>query len=112
MATPDNLDDLFATMRTTEPYFDDDGFTSAVMARIPEATQLPTWLANLILLGFTTLGSALAAWQLPISSWIGALKGASFQIPVFSPLYTLGTAALMTFVASYVVIWLAQNDTI
>ena len=112
MMTSDNLDDIFATMRTTEPYFEDDGFTSGIMARLPEATQLPTWIANLILLGFTTLGSALAAWQLPLAQWIGALHASTIQIPVFSPVYALGSAALVTFVSSYVVIWLAQNDTI
>ena len=110
--TSDNLDDMFTTMRTTEPYFEDDGFTSAVMARLPEAKQLPTWLANLILLGFTTLGSSLAAWQLPVFKWFGALQSSSIAIPLVNPVYALGTAALMTFLASYVVIWLAQNDTI
>lgn len=112
MVTTNNLDDLFTTLQSTEPYLEDDGFTTGVMARLPEATQLPGWVSNLILLVFTCIGSALAAWQLPVWKGIDAVNFTLPQIPAISPLPILGAAVLLTFVSSYVVIWLAQNDTI
>ena len=67
MVDTKNIDELFNTLRTTEPYLEDDGFTSAIMARLPEAKELPAWLACLIQLGFTAIGSAIAAWILPVA---------------------------------------------
>jgi hypothetical protein len=106
MHISNNLDEMFNTLRSTEPYLADDGFTSAVIVRLPEAQQLPAWLSNLIMLGFTAFGSAIAAWQLP------AMKLVSFPTSSLISLPVLGIAAVSTFVFSYIVVWMAQNDSI
>ena len=106
MMNSNNFDEMLSTLRSTEPYLADDGFTSGVMARLPEARQLPFWLTNLILLGFTATGSAIAAWQLPVMKLVSFTTSSLLSLPV------LGIAAISTFVISYIVIWLAQNDSI
>ena len=60
-----DLDNLSAELRISEPYLPDSGFTAVVMAQLPRNRELPLWLKNLILLGATTLGSAIVATQLP-----------------------------------------------
>jgi hypothetical protein len=106
MVNSNNLDELFGALRSTEPYLPDDGFTSAVIARIPEAQQLPAWLSNLIMLSFTAIGSAIAASQLPV------MKIFTFNFSSLLSLPVLGVAALSTFIISYIAIWMAQNDSI
>ncbi len=118
MVNANNLDEMFNTLRNTEPYLADDGFTSGVIAMLPEAKQLPLWITNLILLGFTAVGSAVAAWQFPVMKLISLTKSsipslpAIGSLPATGSLAVLGVAAIGTFMASYVVIWLAQNDSI
>jgi hypothetical protein len=113
MMNSNNFDEMLGTLRSTEPYLADDGFTSGVMARLPEARQLPSWLTNLIMLGFTAIGSAIAAWQLPMTAWqLPVMKLVSFTTSSLLSLSVLGIAAISTFVISYIVIWLAQNDSI
>lgn len=117
MVTSDNLDEMFRTLQDTEPYIADEGFSAAVMARLPETRQLPTWLTNLIMLAFTTLGSALAAWQLPLGQWSSNVKQAILQmpaieIPAINPIPLFGLAALLSFGICYIVVWLVQSDTI
>jgi hypothetical protein len=106
MKEADNFDDMLNTLRSTEPYLADDGFSSAIIARLPEARQLPGWLSNLILLGFTAVASAIVAWQLPV------MKLTSFPVSSLISLPVLGTASVSTFVLSYIIIWMAQNETI
>ena len=114
MINSNNLDEMLNTLRSTEPYLADDGFTSGVIAMLPEARQLPFWLANLILLGFTAIGSAIAAWQLPVMKLVSFATTSTLSLPTTSilSLAVLGTAAISTFLISYIVIWLAQNDSI
>lgn len=107
-----NFDNMLGALRSTEPYLADDGFTSAVIARLPEARQLPFWLTNLIMLGFTAAGSAIAAWQLPVVKLLSFTSTSIASLASISPLPVLGVAAISTFLMSYIVIWLAQNDSI
>ena len=60
-----NIDNLIAELRSTEPYLADSGFTAVVMSQLPGNRELPLLLKNLILLGATTLGSAIVVTQLP-----------------------------------------------
>ncbi len=106
MTNSNNFDDMLATLRRTEPYLADDGFTSGVIARLPETRQLPFWLSNLILLLFTAFGSAIAAWELPVIKLVTFTTTSMLSLPV------LGAAALVTYLISYIVIWLSQNDLI
>ena len=122
MINSNNLDEMLNTLRSTEPYLADDGFTSGVIAILPEARQLPFWLTNLIMLGFTAIGSAIAAWQLPVMKLVSFATTSTLSLPTTSTLSLpttsilslafLGAAAISTFLVSYVVIWLAQNDSI
>ena len=112
MIRSNNLDDMLNTLRSTEPYLADDGFTSGVIARLPEARQLPFWLTNLILLGFTAIGSAIAAWPLPVMKLVSFTTTSIPSLSVIGSLPVLGVAAISTFLISYIVIWLAQNDSI
>ncbi len=114
MVNSNNLDEMLNTLRSTEPYLADDGFTSGVIAMLPEARQLPFWLTNLIMLGFTAIGSAIAAWQLPVMKLVSFTANSTLSLPTTSilSLAVLGAAAISTFLVSYVVIWLAQNDSI
>lgn len=107
-----NFDEMLNTLRSSEPYFADDGFTSAVIARLPEARQLPFWLTNLIMLGFTAIGSATAAWQLPVMKLVSFTNTSMHSLASIPSLPVLGVAAISTFLVSYIVIWLAQNDSI
>ena len=114
MVNSNNLDEMLNTLRSTEPYLADDGFTSGVIAMLPETRQLPFWLTNLIMLGFTAIGSAIAAWQLPVMKLVSFTANSTLSLPTTSllSLAVLGAAAISTFLVSYVVIWLAQNDSI
>lgn len=109
---PTSFDDMLAALRSTEPYLADDGFTSGVIARLPEARQLPLWLTNLIMLGFTAAGSAIAAWQLPLMKLVSFATTSIPSLASIPSLPVLGVAAISTFLISYIVIWLAQNDSI
>ena len=113
MMNSDNLDDMLATLRDSEPYLSDDGFTSGVIARLPEARQLPFWLTTLIMLGFTATGSAIVAWETPVIKLVAfATNYVSIATSNLLSLSMLGIAAGVTMLISYAVIWLAQNDSI
>jgi hypothetical protein len=112
MVESNNLDDMFSTLRNTEPYLADNGFTSGVLARLPEAKQLPAWLTSLIMLVFTAIGSAIAASQAPLVEKFSFMELLSLATSSLVSLTTLGIAAISTFVISYIIIWLAQNDSI
>ncbi len=112
MVDSNSLDDMFKTLRNTEPYLADNGFTSAVLVRLPEAKQLPLWLKNLIMLVFTTIGSAITASQVPLVEKLPIMDMLSAASSSLLSLSTLGIAAISTFVISYIIIWMAQNDSI
>ncbi len=108
-----NFDDMLATLRGTEPYPSDDGFSSGVIARLPEARKLPFWLTTLIMLGFTATGSAIVAWETPVIKLVAfATNNVSVATSNLLSLPALGIAAGVTMFISYAVIWLAQNDSI
>ena len=107
-----NFDDLLGNLRESEPYIADDGFTSGIIARLPEVEQLPVWLSNLILLVFTATGSGIAAWQLPTDKMVSYTTSSLTSFPSFNLIPALGVGALVTFLLAYVVVWLAHNDSI
>ena len=55
-----DIDDLFATTRHAEPYIDNAGFSTKVLARLPQRAELSFWKETLITLAFTALGCTLA----------------------------------------------------
>ena len=68
-----DIDNLFAELRTSEPYLADSGFTAVVMAQLPRSRELPLWVKNLMLLSATALGSAIVATQLPAGNLASVL---------------------------------------
>ena len=112
MQATDNFENMLGALRETEPYIADDGFTSGLIARLPEASELPAWLSNLILLVVTSIGSALAAWQLPVSQLINFTTSSIASIPAFHSLPMLGIGAISTFLLAYAVVRMAQTEVI
>ena len=106
MSKQKSIDDIFGELRDSEPYLSDHSFTSAVMLRLPETTELPFWIKNLILLIATAFGSALATWQLPLQELIALLSFQTLSLTVFT------SAAAAIYLLSYGAIWWAQQDII
>ena len=112
MQNMNNFDDLLGNLRETEPYIADEGFSSGIIARLPEAKQLPGWLSNMILLIFTAAGSGIAAWQLPTAKIVSVATSSITSLPAFNSIPVLGAGATITFLLAYVIVWLAHNDAI
>ena len=106
MNTQDNLDNIFAQLRRTEPHLPDEGFTRAVLVQLPEPYELPLWIKNLLLLGATGIGSAIAAWQMP------AVKLSQLMAMHGMLLPALGIAATVVYLLSGTVIWAARKEVI
>jgi len=62
MNPPEANDPLDALLRTQDDYFEDDGFTTRVLAALPRRR---TWVRPTLLLGATVIVAMLAAWWLP-----------------------------------------------
>ncbi len=112
MQGTNNFDDLLGNLRESEPYIADEGFTSGIIARLPETEQLPLWLSNLILLVFTAIGSGIVAWQLPVARIVSITTSSITSLPAFSSITVLGVGATISFLLAYVIIWLVHNDAI
>lgn len=116
MTSTDDFENLLGELRNTEPYFDDAGFSARVISRVATTRRLPGWLANLVLLAFTAVGSALAAWLTPAGSQlIHAITQAvtamlAFEGAFFLP--TIAAAAAGMLLLACAVIWLSQSDAI
>jgi len=120
MSGTNEFDNLLGALRNTEPYIADAGFSAGVISRVATTRRLPGWLANLILLGFTAIGSALAAWLTdPGSQLTYAVTPAvtqavtsmlSAQGVFFLP--TIAVAAAGMLLLACTVIWLSQSDAI
>ncbi len=116
MASTNDFENLLGVLRNSEPYFDDAGFSAGVISRVATTERLPGWLANLVLLVFTAVGSALAAWLTPPGSQlIHAVTQAvtamlAFEGAFFLP--TIAAAAAGTLLLACAVIWLSQSDAI
>lgn len=106
MTQTDKLEALFATMRQSEPYLPDDGFTARVITRLPKVRELPEWQKNGILLAFTALGSAIAAWMLPVDAIIGFSLANLLTLPV------IGAIGAAMFLLSGAIVWLTQAEVI
>jgi len=116
MASTNDFDNLLGALRNSEPYFDDAGFSAGVISRVALTRRLPAWLANLVLLAFTAVGSALAAWLTPAGGqFIRAITQAvtamlAFEGAFFLP--TISAAAAGMLLLACAVIWLSQSDAI
>ena len=116
MASTDEFDNLLGALRSSEPYFDDAGFSARVISRVATTRRLPAWLANLVLLAFTAVGSALAAWLTPAGGqFIRAITQAVTAMLVFEGAFflpTIAAAAAGMLLLACAVIWLSQSDAI
>ena len=120
MSKQKSIDDIFGELRVTEPYLSDDGFSSAVMLRLPEAAELPLWVKNLILLAATAFGSALVTWQLPLEKLTTLLATQTVLLSTQTALLSIQTltlpvfagAAAVIYLLSYGAIWGVQQDII
>ena len=112
MQATDNFEQMLGALRETEPYIADDGFTSGLIARLPEASELPAWMSSLIMLVFTSVGSAIAAWQLPVAKLVSLTTSSIGSIPAFHSIPMLGIGAVTTFLLAYAVVWMAQAEVI
>ena len=106
MTQTDKLEALFAATRQSEPYLPDDGFTAGVMARLPQPRELPQWQKNGILLGCTALGSAIAAWSLPVDALV------SFPLTNLLTLPVLASLGAAMFLLSGVIVWMTEIEVI
>jgi len=97
----DKLDATLARLRESEPSIADDGFTAAVMTRLPRANALPTWISNTIMLGATAMGSAIVAWRIPLPPADVVLEVATANLPALliaavALTYSTAAGALLT----------------
>ena len=110
-----DIDNMLATLRSTEPYLDDNGFTAVVMEQVPGRAGLPMWKKNAILLVSAGLGSGFAALQVPLGQIVGlwnkvAIDIFALDMPIL--LGTVGAAAFIVYSLSCGAIWAAQRDLI
>ncbi len=116
MTSTDDFENVLGALRNTEPYFDDAGFSARVISRVATTRRLPGWLANLVLLAFTAVGSALAAWLTPAGSQLihaitqPVTAMLAFEGALFLP--TIAAAAAGMLLLACAVIWLSQSDAI
>ncbi len=116
MTSTNDFENLLGALRTTEPYFEDAGFSAGVISRVATTGRLPGWLANLLLLAFTAVGCALAAWLTPAGSQLtlsvtqAVTAMLAFEGAFFLP--TIAAAAVGTLLLACGVIWLSQSDVI
>lgn len=116
MTSTNDFENLLGALRTTEPYFDDAGFSAGVISRVATTGRLPGWLANLLLLAFTAVGCALAAWLTPAGSQLtyaftqAVTAMLAFEGAFFLPTIAAGAAGMLLLACA--VIWLSQSDAI
>jgi hypothetical protein len=101
-----DIDSLVAQLRRSEPYFEDRGFTAAVLAALPEERELPLWVKNLIMVGATTAASAVVAWQMSGLRLESLLGQVSFDY------MTIGAAALFVYAFSSAAVWVVRREVV
>jgi hypothetical protein len=101
---PRSLDATAAHMRQTEPAIAEDHFTAAVLVQISRPRELPTWVSNTMLLGATALGSAILAWQIPLTDLTSLLNAATTNLPA-----VLIAAAVSSYGGALAAIWAADR---
>jgi len=101
----DKLDATLARLRESEPTISDDGFTAAVMIRLPHNNELPTWISNAIMLGATAMGSAIVAWRIPLPPANVLLEVATANLPAL-----LIAAVALTYTTAAGALWTAGRQ--
>ena len=99
-----DIDKLFGELRRSEPYLSDAGFASAVLAQLPQPSELPVWVKNLMLLAATVAGSAVVAWQLPVIDLVSQFISIKLNAQLFA------AAAFTVYMFTYGAIWVAQKN--
>ena len=101
-----DIDSVVAQLRRSEPYFEDHGFTAAVLATLPEERELPLWIKNLIMIGATAAGSAVVAWQ------ASGIKTEALLAQVTLDYTTIGVAALFVYAFSSAAVWVVRREVV
>jgi len=101
-----DIDSVLAAMRRSEPYFEDHGFTAAVLAALPEERQLPLWVKNLMMVGATAAGSGVVAWQ------AAGLRPEALLSQISLDYTTIGLAALLVYAFSSATVWIARREIV
>ncbi|HJP39540.1 MAG: hypothetical protein QF483_06120 [Gammaproteobacteria bacterium] len=100
-----SVDTITAHLRKTEPFLTDNPFTTTVMAQLPCTRKLPGRKKNTLLLAVTTLGSAIAASQIPVTFVPDLLDTAAAD---WSTL--LGTGVMLAYSTAIAAIWAARRQ--
>ena len=98
------LNTIIDQLKNSEPYLPDQGFTLSVIKQIPADNRIPFWIKNAIILCATILGSAIAAWQLPLTKIVSVLLSSTINLPV------LLSTALVIYVFSYWAIQINEKN--
>jgi hypothetical protein len=101
-----DIESVIGQLRRTEPYFEDRGFTAAVLAALPEGRELPLWVKNLIMIGATAAGSAVVAWQM------SDLRPEVLLSQVTLDYTTIGIAALFVYAFSSATVWVVRREVV
>jgi hypothetical protein len=101
-----DIDGILARMKRSEPYFEDRGFTAAVLAALPEDRELPLWVKNLIMVGATAAGSGVVAWQ------AAGLKPEALLSQLSLNTTTVAVAALFVYAFSSAMVWVVRREIV
>jgi len=84
-----DTDWLSGALAAREPHIDDDGFTDAVLARLPEASAEPVRSYDGIIIGSAALASAVVALNFPFSPFLDLITS-SASVPMVGATLMLG----------------------
>jgi len=101
-----HIDSMLATIRHSEPYFDDHGFTVAVLSALPEERELPLWIKNAMMIGATAAGSAVVAWQ------AAGIRPEALLSQLTLDTTTVAIAALCVYAFSSAMVWVVRREIV
>jgi hypothetical protein len=107
MTRETDIDNLFATLRSSEPTIPDQGFSAQVLATLEKQAGLALWKDTLITLLFTLVGCLLAYAFFPMEK-LAAVVPSSIHISPMSLVMLTGAIAL----ACSSAYWAAETDVI
>lgn len=111
MTHTDSFDNLFKSLRDSEPYLPDDGFTQTVIGKLPSRREIPVWQKNLLILFSAIVGSALAATVLPVDKLpINTLALAFSSFELSGPVLAIAAAIIITLCGG--AIWANERELI
>lgn len=107
MTRETDIDSLFAELRSSEPYIQDQGFSTRVLIELEQKAWLSFFKDALITMLFTLIGCLLSYAFFPVAEFV-ALLPSSIHISPMS-LLTIGGAVALTCSAIY---WTLESDWI